>query len=101
MMNRKLPLILLFVCAAAFALGIARLFQLRFETGDVYPPYYSLRADPLGTSALYESLDRMPGISTSRDYSVNNQLPDGRGTTYLHLAGNREEWRELPEDTFR
>ena len=100
-MNRKLPLILLFICAAVFVIGIARLFELRFESGDVYPPYSTLRADPLGTSAFYESLGRVPGISPSRDFSANNELPEGRDTTYMHLAGDRDEWRYLPEGTFR
>ncbi|HXC97802.1 MAG TPA: DUF4350 domain-containing protein [Verrucomicrobiae bacterium] len=100
-MNRKLPLILLFVCASVFVFGIVRLFELRFESGDVYPPYSTLRADPLGTSALYESLGRVPGISPSRDFSANNELPEGRDTTYMHLAGDRDEWRYMPEDTFR
>jgi hypothetical protein len=100
-MNRKTPLILLAVCAGLFVAGIARLFELRFESGDVYPAYSSLRADPLGTSAFYESLAKMPGIEVSRDFSANDELPEGRGTAYLHLAGRSGEWRELPEDTFR
>jgi hypothetical protein len=100
-MNRKLSLLLLVACTVVFVLGIARLFALRFESGDVYPPYSSLRADPLGTSALYESLGRMPEISVSRDFSANDELPEGRDTAYLHLAGKSDEWRELPEDTFR
>jgi hypothetical protein len=100
-MNRKLPLILLLVCVVGFVFGIAELFKLRFETGDVYPAYSSLRNDPLGASALYESLGRMPGITVSRDFRMTDQLPVGEKVAYLHLAGTPSEWRELPEESFK
>ena len=97
-MVRRLPLIILVLGAAAFAFGLFQLFKLRYEAGDVYPPYSSLRADPLGAMAFYESLGRLRGTSVRRDYSADNRLPSGRGVTYLHLAGDPEEWAELPEE---
>jgi hypothetical protein len=100
-MKRQLPFILVAICAAAFVFGVFQLFRLRFEAGDVYPPYSSLRSDPLGTMALYESLEKLPGISVRRDYSVNNQLPDGKETAYLHLAGSPYDWHWLPEEAFK
>ena len=100
-MNRKLAIILLVVCAGAFVLGIAELFKLRFESGDVYPPYSTLRTDPLGASAFYEGLQRMPGITASRDLSATDELPDTPGTTYMHLAGDSDEWDEMPASTFQ
>src|SRR2546427_9645317 len=57
MKKDRMWLVLLLVLLAVFVLGVGRLFQLRFEAGDVYPPYSSLRADPLGTKALFESLE--------------------------------------------
>jgi hypothetical protein len=89
---------ILVTSAAAFVVGLFLLFKLRFEAGDVYPPYSSLRSDPLGTMALFESLARMPGISSVRDFNADNRLPAGQGTTYLHLAATREEWSWTPED---
>src|SRR5215831_15977249 len=97
-MNRYLPTVFLLVCAGALIFGVIEIFQLRFESGDVYPEYSSLRADPLGTMALYESLDKMPGISVRRDYSADNHLPPGRDTTYLHLAAHTYEWAWMEED---
>ena len=85
-MKRPFILLLLFLCLAAFAAGLFQIFQLRFEAGDVYPEYSSLRSDPLGAMALCESLEKMPGVSVRRDYSAQNQLPHGHDTTYLHLA---------------
>jgi Domain of unknown function (DUF4350) len=99
-MKKHLPLFFLFACAIAFVVGVLELFKLRFEAGDVYPPYSSLRADPLGTMALYESLDKLPGLAPRRDFSASNRLPDGKGTTYLHLAADSFEWRWLDKDLF-
>ena len=100
-MNRKLAIVLLVGCVAAFVLGIGELFKLRFESGDVYPPYSTLRTDPLGASAFYEGLQQIPGIIPSRDLSANDELPDTPATTYLHLAGDSDEWEDLPKTTFQ
>ena len=97
-MRKSLPLILLLLVALAFLAGLFQLFKLRFEAGDVYPEYSSLRADPLGTMALYESLERLPGVSVRRDYSAGNRLPEARSATYLHLAASRFDWLKVPED---
>jgi hypothetical protein len=60
-----------------FCLSIAHLFQLRFTAGDVYEPYSSLRADPLGLKILYESLDRFKEKKILRNYrSLSRLTPD-------------------------
>lgn len=100
-MKRSIPLILLLGCAAAFTFGLARLFQLRFEAGDVYPAYSTLRSDPLGVMAFYESLGRVPGISTRRDFSTQNRLPEQPHTVYLQLAASSYEWDWVPVDLSR
>ena len=97
-MRRHTTAILVCVFAVAFVLGIIQIFQLRFEQGDVYPPYSSLRADPLGAMALYESLERMPGVTVRRDFSARNKLPESRDTTYLHLSADARDWRYVPDD---
>ena len=97
-MKKHAATFILLICSALFAAGLFELFQLRFESGDVYPAYSSLRSDPLGTMALFESLARMPGLTLVRDFSSENRLPPGRGATYLHLAASREEWLWLPEE---
>ncbi len=100
-MKKYFPLLLLLACIAFFAYGIVQLFELRFKTGDVYPAYSSLRADPLGTMALYESLGKTPGLNVRRDFSMENRLPQEPGTVYLHLAAENGEWDFLPEDTVK
>lgn len=99
-MKKSFPLMVLLGCAALFAFGVVKLFQLRFEAGDVYPPYSSLRADPLGTMALYESLEKIPGVSVRRDFSAQNQLPEEPHTVYLHLAGDPYDWDWVPKDLY-
>jgi hypothetical protein len=54
--------------AAGFLFGLWELYQLRFEAGDIYPPYSSLRADPLGAKALFETVPQLPGMSAARNY---------------------------------
>jgi len=91
----------LVVLAAAglvvFTAGLVRLMLLRFEAGDVYPPYSSLRTDPLGTKALYQALDELPGVRASRNHVPLRRLPeDGAGKALLLLG--RAEGEPRPEE---
>src|SRR2546423_3105348 len=97
-MTKRLPL---FILLAVFIFGLVQLFEFRFEAGDVYPEYSSLRADPLGTMAFFESLEKLPGISVRRDFSAANVLPEGKDTAYLHLGADTYEWGSLPEEVFK
>ncbi len=98
-MKRNVATVLLLVAGAVFLFGVVQLLLLRFEQGDVYPAYSSLRADPLGTMALYESLEGISGVTVSRDYSTANKLPAGPSTTYLYLAAPMRSWNRLPRET--
>lgn len=62
-----------------------QLFSLRFAAGDVYPAYSSLRADPLGTRALYESLAQLPRFRTERVLGRLREAP-GPGKALLILG---------------
>jgi len=50
--------------------------------------------------ALFESLERLPGIEVRRDMTTQNRLPDGRGTVYLHLAARSYDWSRVEESLF-
>jgi hypothetical protein len=78
-----------------FAGGLFGLLTLRFDSGDIYPPYSSLRSDPLGTRALFDSLDRLPGLTVARHYTRPEKLPPE--ATTLILAGLEEHAFEGPE----
>jgi hypothetical protein len=80
------------VLAAGFLFGLLRLFVLRFEAGDVHPPYSSLRKDPLGTAVLYEGLDRLPDVAVRRNFEPLHRMPADAPATLLYL-GVSEDWR--------
>jgi len=69
-----------------FFWGLGHLFMLRFQTGDIYPPYSSLRADPLGTMAFYESLANTGGINVRRHYESLARLSSGHDLTLFYLG---------------
>ncbi len=100
---KKLPFLFLLVVLGGFFFGLAHLFKLRFEAGDVYPEYSSLRADPLGAKALYESLDNL--LTVRRNYRRVSKLGEGRDTTLFYLGSraafmmdSRSDLRLLPEE---
>ncbi len=97
-MKNCFPLLFLLGCAAALTFGLVRLFQLRFEAGDVYPAYSTLRSDPVGAMAFYESLGKIPGLSTHRDFTTQNLLPEEPHTVYLQLAAPDYDWDWVPAD---
>lgn len=93
-----------FVWAMAVVLGIALVWGLEqvamgpLDTGDVYPPYSSLRTDPLGAKALYESLEAMPGIAVERLYKERTTL-DGPGDSMFVLGVDAGGWSTVKEKT--
>ena len=86
---KKAPVILLVILLAGFILGVVRLFSLRFEAGDIYPEYSSLRADPVGTKALYDSLDRL--VPTLRAHEPIRKHRGPNQTTWLFLGAKPSE----------
>jgi hypothetical protein len=81
-----------------FIVGVAHLFRLRFETGDVYPVYSSLRSDPLGTRALYESLENSGGIAVGRNYHLLESLTFDPQTTFFYLGVAAGEFDSVPKE---
>src|SRR5256885_1893261 len=84
--SEKFPLLLLAVLCGVFLLFTLKLFSLRFQTGDIYPPYSSLRTDPLGSKALYESLNDLGAVVTERNFKTLDKLPEAAGVTLLFLG---------------
>lgn len=80
------------VLAAVFLAGLILLMQRSFAPGNVYPPYSTLRTDPLGASALVESLQAMPGQTASRNYQSLSRLAElHAGATLVELGGDFED----------
>jgi Domain of unknown function (DUF4350) len=74
--------------------GLEQVVVSPLETGDVYPPFSSLRSDPLGTRALYESLGEMPGITVDRLYKERTEL-GGPDDALLVLGVDPVAWSTL------
>ncbi len=69
-----------------FALGVIQLFLLRFEAGDVYPAYSTLRSDPLGSRAFYRGLENLRNTSVQRNYRQLDLLEFKEATTFFHIG---------------
>lgn len=77
-------MLLLLLCGLTF--GLYTLFVLRFETGDMFPAYSSMRADPLGVKGLYQALESISGISTDRHYRDLSKISGTEGRTLFYLG---------------
>jgi len=93
--GRRLNVIVATLFAVAFVAGVYELFHLRFEEADAYPVYSTLRPDPLGARALYESLALQPGLAVSRTMRPLT-LIKGPDTALFYLG--IEEWFPPPPD---
>lgn len=96
-MSKRLPVILLVVTAALFFAGISELLRMRFSRGDVFPVYSTYRADPLGTRALYESLEIVPGLRVQRWLRDTEKLPSSLDGTLVFAGMDRQLWESMPE----
>ncbi|MDH3882898.1 MAG: hypothetical protein OET63_01685 [Desulfobacterales bacterium] len=69
-----------------FMLGVVKLFLLRFEAGDVYPAYSSLRSDPLGSRAFYKSLENINAALVSRNYLTLQNMKFKERTAFFYVG---------------
>ncbi len=84
---------------AGFVLGLVWLFQMRFDAGDIYPPYSSLRTDPLGVKAFYQALQNLPGLSVTRFFQSSAKLQGDPQRVLFLLGTTRRDLDSLsPED---
>ena len=67
MLKGRVILVLAVVVTTLCVAGMVQMFVLRYTTGDAYPAFSSLRADPKGCKVLCESLGRLPGVSVTRN----------------------------------
>ena len=69
-----------------FSAGVVRLFAWRFSTGDSYPPYSSLRNDPLGTKVFYEALEGCGRFRVSRNFQSYRHIREHTDGVLLILG---------------
>ena len=95
MKNDRVVSVLFWLLLAVFALGVLNLFLARFHRGDVYPPYSSLRADPLGVKVLYEAVGRLRELRARRNYHPRLPLEGGSGQTWLFAGMTVEKAQSM------
>jgi len=66
-MSRRIHILIVAVFITLSLLGFYRLMSLEFETGEAYPRFSTYRVDPLGTMALFESIDELDQVSADRN----------------------------------
>ncbi len=100
-MTHTIRSILLILLLLSFTVGVAHLFILRFQAGDVYPAYSSLRSDPLGTRAFYESLENLGDITLRRNHYFLHSLKFETGTTFFYLGIAADDCDPVPADLIK
>jgi hypothetical protein len=76
----------LIILLVGFAAGVMYLFGVQFAAGEVYPEYSSLRSDPMGTKLLFDSLARLHGVTTARNYLPLDVLGESGAVLLLGLS---------------
>lgn len=89
---RTVSKILLATGILLFLWAVVAITLVPVESGDAYPRYSSLRADPFGTKALYESLGSMPGVTVERNYRELSLLPLRPAPTVFILGESASNW---------
>jgi uncharacterized protein DUF4350 len=82
---------------AALVWGLEQVAVAPLETGEVYPPYSSLRSDPLGAKALYDSLAALPELTVERLYKQRTAV--GAGAVLFILGVDPVGWSSVTEKT--
>lgn len=80
--NMRKTGILIFTFLVFFA-GTILIFQSRFRKGETFPDYSTLKADPLGSLALFESLQKTPGLTVTRNYSSTSIADISNSTIFF------------------
>jgi hypothetical protein len=81
---------------ALFGWGALEVITLPLETGEVYPEFSSLRADPLGAKALYESFEALPELSVARLFKERTELDGDAALIVLGMGAGG--WTEIPQN---
>jgi len=79
--------------------GLEQVVVSPLETGAAYPEYSSLRSDPVGTMALYESLAKV--MKVERLYKARLRSDPGPGTTIFVLGVDPVAWVQIKSETLK
>jgi hypothetical protein len=83
----------------ALVWGLEQVVVSPLQTGSAYPEYSSLRSDPMGALALYESLGKV--MPVERLYKSRMRTDPGPGTTIFVLGVEPVAWSQLKSETLK
>ncbi len=84
-MKRPGLIALAFLLIAFLGFGLFHLFSLQFEKGNQYPPYSTLRSDPMGAKLLFETLQQWSHHQTGQILNRIWEKPHGKNATWILL----------------
>jgi hypothetical protein len=73
---------------------------MRFDTGSMFPPYSSYRNDPLGTKALFASLNRLPDVEATRYVDPLEKISNGPANQTVLMVGVNTQQPDLAPESF-
>ncbi|PAW80132.1 MAG: hypothetical protein B9S32_02020 [Verrucomicrobia bacterium Tous-C9LFEB] len=99
--NRLFRFVALPLLFALLTVGLVRLFFLRFGPGDIYPPYSTLRADPMGSKALYAALQASGAVQLERNLNAIPKIKDPAHTTLFVIGLSQSDlgWTSKKESS--
>ena len=102
MKSRKdtLSIIVAILIFGLSAYALLHLLMMRYSSGDIYPEYSSLRTDPFGTKAFYESLRDCCDLKVSRNFEEFSKIKNNANSTII-FAGASFPGDEIPESFFK
>lgn len=69
------------------AAGLYELSTLRSESGDIFPEYSTLRADPMGAKAFFEALQEIPGLTVRQNFRPLKEIREADATVFYLGTG--------------
>jgi hypothetical protein len=69
--------------------ALVQLFDVSTRGGEIYPPYSSLRSDPMGTKVLHDSLAALPGYRVDRWFEPLRRFHPRDGDVVLMLGARK------------
>lgn len=91
--------VLLAIVVIGLLWGLEQVVVSPLETGAAYPEYSTLRSDPLGAMALYESLGKI--LKVDRLYKSRMSRDPGPGTTIFVLGVEPVGWSKIEMPTLK
>ncbi|MBU1054988.1 MAG: hypothetical protein KKC46_14345 [Proteobacteria bacterium] len=100
MRNNKLSFIFFVIIISVLIFGIFRLFAVRFESGDIYPVYSTLRSDPLGCMAFHDSLLNLKSLTVKRNYTPIINTKPNNNSVLFYLGMHPSSLYGMPKSHF-